>query len=151
MWSGEGELNWSGEVWLGTQGENGASVGISPVTDAIGTKNRRATISLAVPAEVVRDVLAVDVGPTNVYLRYLYSTDYGKTWVESPIALAGKLSQPRFQLGVYTVEIETWAGDADRGEPKFWSDETQRVEHPGDKGFEFVRALEQGLETRWPP
>ena len=151
VWSGFENLDWNGEIWDGTQSVNGSFVAVSPVTDKVGTPNRRASVSISVNAEMTRELLAIDTGPVSVFLRYLYSLDNGLTWIEAPMALAGRLSQPKFEQGLYTVEIETWSGDADRGEPKFWSDETQRAEYPGDKGFEFVRGLSQGLETRWPP
>ena len=151
VWSGLDNLDWNGEIWDGTQSANGAFVAVSPVTDKVGTPDRRASVSVAVNAEMTRELLAIDTGPVSVFLRYLYSLDNGLTWIEAPMALAGRLSQPKFEQGLYTVEIETWSGDADRGEPKFWSDETQRAEYPDDKGFEFVRGLAQGIDTRWPP
>ena len=151
VWSGLANLDWNGEIWDGTQSVNGAFVAVSPVTDKVGMPDRRASVSIAVNAEMTRALLAIDTGPVSVFLRYLYSLDNGLSWIEAPMALAGRLSQPKFEQGVYTVEIETWSGDADRGEPKFWSDETQRAEYPGDKGFEFVRGLAQGIDTRWPP
>ena len=100
---------------------------------------------------MTRELLSVDTGPVSVYLRDLYSLDYGATWIEAPTALAGSLSQPKFDNGLYTVEIETLSGDADRGEPKFWSHETQKAEYPDDDGFEFTRSLSHGIDTRWPP
>ena len=151
VWSGLEQLDWNGTIWDGTQNVNGAFVSVSPVTDKVGTPDRRASVTVSVNAEMTRELLAVDTGPVSVFLRYLYSLDNGLSWIEAPMALAGRLSQPKFEGGFYSVEIETWSGDADRGEPKFWSDETQRAEFPGDKGFEFVRKLSQGLDTKWPP
>ena len=151
VWSGLGNLDWNGLIWDGTQSANGSFINVSPVTDKVGTPDRRASVSISVTAEMTRELLKVDVGPVSVFLRYLYSLDNGLSWIEAPMALAGRLSQPKFEQGLYTVEIETWSGDADRGEPKFWSDETQRAEYPSDKGFEFVRDLAQGIDTRWPP
>ena len=151
IWSGLGDLDWNGVIWKGTDSDNGAIVAVSSVTDAVGSPNNRATISVSVPSEAVRELLAADIGPVTTVLQYIYSLDNGRTYRATSAGLAGQLSNPRFGDGIYTVEIETWSGDVDRGEPKFWSDETQRAEYPGDKGFEFVRALEQGLEIKWPP
>ena len=151
VWSGLGQLDWNGVIWDGTQSVNGSFVSVSPVTDKVGAPDRRASVTISVTAEMIRQLLAIDTGPVSVFLRYLYSLDNGVSWIEAPMVLAGRLSQPKFDRGLYTVEIETWSGDVDRGEPKLWSDETQRAEYPGDKGFEFIRGLSQGIDTRWPP
>ena len=151
VWSGFGDLEFDDVTWSGTQSANGAWMAISPVTDEIGAPVARAQVSIAVPSSVVIDMLEIDVGPAQVFLSYIYSQDHGRSWVRSPVGLAGQLSQPQFEDGVYTVEIETYAGDADRGAPRVWSHETQQAEHPGDLGFQFMRALSQGVEAKWPP
>ena len=156
LWSGEGELSWDGETWTGTtfetpEGDKGALVAVSEVTNEAGVPSRRAQISVAVPPAAVREMLEYDVGPVSVSIHGLYSDDGGVTWKATPFQLFGHLSRPQFAGGVYTVEIETWSGDADRGQPKMWSDETQTAEHPGDKGFEFMRSLSEGVDARWPP
>lgn len=151
VWGGLGQLNFAGEVWEGTHSANGAFAAVSTIIDEAGEKAARAEASVVVPADHVREMLEIDVGPISVYLSYIVSRDEGRTWALAPVGLAGQLSAPSFDRGIYTAEIETWAGDADRGTPKLWSDETQKAEYPDDKGFEFVRAYEQGLEARWPP
>ena len=151
VWSGEGQLSLNSETWEGVSGANGAAVQLSAYTAQIGQPRQRTQVQVAVPPAAIRDMLAFDSGPRGIRVHYIYSTDAGRTWEEAPISIAGQVSRPQYEDGLYTVEIETWGGDADRGEPKFWSDETQKAEHSGDKGFEFARQIAQGLEVKWPP
>ena len=151
VWSGMGELDYDGETWQGTQSDNGAFVGLSPLTEQSGAPVRRLTAHVAVPAEAVRMMLRVDTGPITCTIDWIYSLDSGVTWNAAGVSASGYLSAPSFSDGVYSVEIETWGGDADRGTPLYWSHETQRLRSTGDQGMEFMRALEGGVESKWPP
>ena len=153
VWSGEGQLTIGGQTYEGTSFGGGALASISPVEQSLDAPTSRASVTIAVPNAAVREMLEIDIGPVTVNLRYIYSSDFGKTWTIVPIGIQGRLSRPSYEVdgSLYTVEIETWSGDSDRGNPKLWSHETQQSEHPGDRGFEFARALAEGIESRWPP
>ena len=151
VWSGEGNLTLEDILYQGTSGDNGAFINVSSLTDEVSAPSARARVSIAVPTEAVREMLELDLGPVRVFLSYIWSGDGGRSWVRAPVGLAGLLSRPEFENGVYSVELETWAGDADRGEPRYWSHETQQSLYPGDRGFEFARSISQGVDIRWPP
>lgn len=153
VWSGYGELQFEGETWLGTQSEQGPFVAISPFTNNVGEPAKRASVSIAVPKTAIRQMLAVDVGPVEVKINSIQSQNNGRSWIRLGRGFKGFLSRPTFDSNssIYTVELETWSGDSDRGSPRYWSDEHQRQEHPGDRGFEFARALAEGEEITWPP
>ena len=153
VWSGYGDLQFEGEIWTGTQSQQGPFVAISPLTNNVGEPARRASVSIAVPKSTIRQMLAVDVGPVEVSIKPIQSQNNGKSWIRLARGFKGFLSRPNFDsnTSIYTVELETWSGDSDRGSPRYWSDEHQRQEHPGDKGFEFARALAEGEEISWPP
>ena len=155
VWSGEGDLEYGGETWngtiLGPSGDKGALVQIGPDQNVLGSPARRTTIAVAVPPSAVRRMLEYDAGPIPVTVDYIYSEDSGRTWQATGHSIAGRLSRPRFEGGIYSVEVETYSGDVDRGTPRMWSDEAQKQRDPTDKGFEFMRQISQGVETKWPP
>lgn len=153
LWSGEGVVRIDGESYQGVSTGQGSLMRISRVEDVIGAPTSRTTVDIAVPPNVIREMLDIDVGPIDVDLRYITSTDNGKNWTVLPVGVHGQLSRPTYSVegSIYTVEIETWSGDADRGIPKKWSHETQNSEFPNDLGMEFMRPLADSFEGSWPP
>ena len=153
LWSGQGQLTLNGKTYEGTTFDGGALASISPVENSIGDPSSRAVVSIAVPNAAIRSMLNIDVGPVWVEVFNIYSIDGGLSWTKLRTGIAGRLSRPNFDVegSVYTVEIETWSGDADRGRPKLWSDESQKAEYPNDRGMEFLREYESGVEIKWPP
>ena len=108
--------------------------------------------SFAVPTPALRLAFMQDPGPLTVIIEWLVSLDQGLTWRKVPRKFVGRLSKPLIKDGIYTIEIETYGGDVDRGRPLKWSNEDQQARHPGDKGLEYVRQLSDGLrDQRWPP
>lgn len=158
FWSGEGDLSLDGHTWAGR-----SWVSLSAAENALDGPDKRMTVSLAVsttsdePAEReamrhLRTILMQDPGPLEVVIEWIFSRDHGQTWQRLPATFAGRLSNPVIRDGVYSIEIETWAGDVDRGRPLKWSDEDQRARAPGDRGLEYMRQLSEGIvDARWPP
>ena len=154
LWSGLGTLTFNGNSYQGTQNASGALISVSPITDSIGAPNKRAEVSFYVDRSVLRDMLDIDIGPVRVAVDYIYSTTEGSGWQSLAGGFRGFLSRPRWEseMTIYVVELETWGGDVDRGQPLVWSDEHQQQRSPGDLGFSFMRGLEaEGLEIKWPP
>ena len=152
VWSGIGDLTLGGKKYKGTEFDGGSLAGISPIDTSTSSPVSRASVRIAVPNTAVRAMLAYDVGPVNVVVKHILSSDGGRKWIQLPTGISGRLSRPSFDVegSIYSVEIETWSGDIDRGDPVLWSDEDQRARHPGDQGFEFARTYEDGIEVQWP-
>ena len=153
VWSGVGQLEIDGDVFEGTTFEGGAFASVSPIEHSVGSPSSRVNISIAVPSAVVRDMLNIDIGPVWIRVFNIVSQDNGLSWEKLPTGIAGRLSRPSFDVegSVYTIEIETYSGDADRGRPKIWSEDSQKRDYQGDRGFDFARKIESGVEIRWPP
>lgn len=149
FWSGEGDLSFDSVTYTGA----GQLIEISPAEVDLKSQNRRLTASLALNDDpAIRQAFMQDPGPLTVEVNWIYSEDNGKTWTRLPRKYVGRLSNPKFVNNVYQVELETYAGDVDRGRPRRWSDEDQRAYYPGDKGMEYMRELEQGIDkVLWPP
>lgn len=153
VWSGEGDLRLSGKVYKGTTFNGGALFGVEQSPVQVGDPSARAKIVIAVPNAAIRDMLNIDIGPVWVEAFNIISNDNGATWKRLATGLAGRLSRPNFDVegSIYSVEVETYSGDADRGLPKVWSDEAHRSDYPQDLGMEFMRDYESGVDIKWPP
>lgn len=127
------------------------SVEQSPVS--AGDPTNRAKVNIAVPSSAVREMLNVDVGPVWIEAFNIISHNNGQSWTRVPSGIAGRLSRPSFDVegSIYSVEVETYSGDADRGVPRMWSHESHNAEYPADQGMEFMRLYEAGVEIKWPP
>ena len=147
IWSGESELELNRKTYL-----PGNMISIAHATNETGAPSRRASASFAVADPSVRAALLQDEGPTLVEVQFLHSTDRGITWTIVGGRYLGRLSSPLLRDGVYSVEIETYKGDIDRGRPAKWSHERQvKRGSGGDLAFQMSAKLASGIETRWPP
>ena len=146
FWSGESDLTIGGETYQGR-----SFISLSTAEASIDAPRRRMTASFPAVDPALRAEFGQDPGPLVVEIRWIYSLDNGQTWLFVPRKFIGRLSSPIIREGVYTIEIETFGGDVDRGRPLRWSDEDQRRRFPGDRGMEYMRELEEGVVNRWPP
>ena len=146
LWSGDEQLTFDGNTY-----QPGHFISIQHASNEVGVPNRRTTASFAVVDPTMRAALLQDDGPVLVKVRFLQSTNRGKTWTAVGNQHLGRLSNPRLADGVYSVEIETYRGDIDRGRPIKWSHERQvKRDDEGDLAFEMASQLAVGIETRWP-
>lgn len=150
-WSGEGDITIDGTTYKGATVDGQVLIGISPLEHSVDQPNKRMRIQVAIDKGSLRDILAEDVGIVGVRVRWIVSGDAGQSWYDLGRSFFGRLSAPVISGGVYSMELETYLGDADKGSPLQWSDETQQVQYPGDRGFEYVRGLADGFEHKWPP
>ena len=147
-WSGEGDLEIDGHVWRGTRHEDGgqlARVGAVEFTQSVA--GRRVVIEMAVTAEAVRRLVQVDLGAIGIVVGWVYRDSAG-FWQRVPRFYSGRIGRSGVKNGVFSVEVETYLGDVDRGVPLYWSHETAA---DGDLYAEQARRLASGIDTRWPP
>ena len=147
FWTGEGDLTFKGNTYK--------SVGItdiSELTDELGERDGRMTISLLLLPGADKTTLLTDIGPVEVTIQLIVSNNYGLTWTEQPIKFIGRLSNPRIDDNIYTVELERYSGDVDRGYIRLWSHEEQMSRVPGqiDRAFEMSNRLSDGFLTQFP-
>ena len=146
FWSGQDDLTLNGVTYQGR-----SFISLSTAEASLEAPRRRMTASFPAVDGALRAMLMQDPGPLMVEIRWIYSMDHGQTWMLIPRKFIGRLSSPIIREGSYTIEIETFGGDADRGRPLRWSDEDQQRRFPGDKGLEYMRDLSEGIDTKWPP
>ena len=147
LWSGDTELTLDGKTWA-----PGHFITIRHAGNEIGTPARRTSATFSVTDPALRMAFLQDPGPVLVEVRFIYSADRGLTWAVAGGKHLGRLSSPVITNAAYTVEIETYRGDADRGRPVRWSHERQvKRGGEGDLAFEMASQLEAGIETKFPP
>ena len=147
LWSGEVTFTFETIVYL-----PGHFISIQHAGREVGTPHRRATASFSVVDRSLRAALMQDPGPVPVLIQFISSADKGVTWTLAGGRHLGRLSNPSLTGGVYSIEIETYRGDADRGRPQKWSHERQVARGGGgDLAFEMSGKLASGIEVRWPP
>lgn len=150
FWSGDTELTYNGHTYEAAKG-----VFIRNATSELGAPARRATLSFVVLESADLSVFTEDLGPEPVEIERIYSVDHGKTWQATGEKFVGRASTGELANGLYTLELETYTGDVDRGEPRKWSHETQAIRVPDsiDLGLEMAQQLEgaENKDTGWPP
>ena len=145
-WQGDHPLTFNGKTYLGRN-----FLSLSDAETGVDAAETTMTASFAVANPVFRAELLQDPGPLTTVVEWIFSTDAGQTWAKVPRKFVGSLSNPVMKDGIYSIEIETYAADADRGAPLFWSHEDQQLLYPDDFGHEYMRQLEEGIEISWPP
>ena len=146
FWSSDGDLTYAGNTYQGGRG-----LSIEHTAAELGAPVRRAVVSLAL--QDLNDIFLNDLGPVQVEIEYIYSSDRGITWLATGERFIGLTSTATFVDGAYSVEIETYTGWIDQGPQLKWSHETQVGLDPGGDFFmEMTRTLEgrTTLESNWP-
>ena len=149
VWTGYGDLTVGTRTFLGM----GRALSVGAMELSAEEPDKRLVIELSGIPQDQRAVFLQDVGPVEVLIEWVWSNDAGETWTKlTDIQFRGRLSSPSFSDGVFRIEVETYRGDVDAGQPKLWSNEDQQRRTPGDLGMEYMRILaNEGLETGWPP
>ena len=149
VWSGIGDLVWNGQVWAGV-GDLG---GVTPIEETGETKAVGAAFTLSgVPSSTLSAVLGdVQQGaPARLWLGFL---DANGQVISSPyLAFAGQVDVPEIEEGgdtaIVTIRAESDLVDLERPRTRRYTPEDQAIDYPGDKGFDFVAAL-QDAEIVW--
>ena len=147
LWDGGENLEYDNHTYLATKG----AITISELPAGIEQSDRRLQLSLPLIGSVARHEALRNLGPIPIDIQWIVSEDGGVTWRMTPRRFVGRVSAPRIEGDTYTVEAETYLGDADRTMKRLWSDEDQQREYPGDLGLKYARSIHEGLDIGWPP
>lgn len=143
-WSGLGTLAWDGKDWvgLGTFGE------VSAIEETMELRATGAAFRLSgVPSELVATAMGEPIqGRTaRLWLGFLDDT---LALIEDPVLLFdGRMDTIEITDGgeaaVITLFAENRLRDLERPRTRRYTDQDQQAEFPGDRGFEFVPALQE--------
>ena len=149
IWSGLGDITWTGQTWTGV----GSLLGLGAIEETQQVVAGGTTVSLSgVPLEMV--ALAIDEArqgkPGRVWLGLL--TDAREIIADPVQAFTGRLDVPEIadtgESCTVTISYENRL--IDLGTPRNWryTHESQQALAPGDQGFAFVTTI-QDKEITW--
>jgi hypothetical protein len=144
LWTGVGDLSWNGFTWLG----NGWIEGFSNFTENNEIRTGGVDIVLSgVPAALVSLILT-EARHDSRGSVYLGSFNSSGAIASSPYLLfEGALSAPRIDdSGDATQVVLSYEDDLimlARSKELRWNNESQQAIFPGDKGFEYVAAIQK--------
>lgn len=149
IWSGQGEITWGNEVWTGL----GALIGFDAVeeTTKIEATGTRVYLS-GVPTDHVQLALAEARQGLGGWM-WLGLLDEDGALIADPVqSFRGRLDVPDISDNAETCTIgityESHLIDLTTPRELRYTDETQQILYPGDRGFEYVAGL-QDKEIVW--
>jgi hypothetical protein len=149
LWSGTADITWDGKFWTGA----GTLLGIGAVEETTSIVASGLTITLSgVPPDVVSACIsAARQGlPGQVWVALM--TEGGAVVADPVLAFAGRLDVPTIADGqdsaIATITYESRLIDLTRPREWRYTDESQKALYPGDRGFEYVTALQE-QEITW--
>lgn len=149
LWNGHGPLAWDGEQWLG----GGTLLELSSVEETSSTSAAGVKISLSgIPSDMLALALCEHYQGRRVRL-WLGAMDEGGQIVADPIPLfSGRMDVMSIDEGAETstivMSVENQLIDLKRADDLRYTDAAQKALYPGDRGLEFVAAL-QDRELIW--
>lgn len=146
IWTGQGELTIGGQTYTPTNIVAGVTTNGGNFVGA----ETRLTLELFATTDALRSEFLQDPGPGRVVVRQVVSSDDGANWSQIPRAFAGRLTTPRLVGDRYQVDLVDRYGDPLRPAPRYWSHEDQITRFAGDMGLSHMRAIETGVNVRWP-
>jgi len=149
LWTGLGEISWNGQIWSGA----GSLLGIGSIDEPGAVVASGTAISLSgVPLDMVQLAIAESRQglPGRIWLALL---DEGGAIIADPVqAFSGRLDVPEItdDAATCTITLSYESRLIDLTSPRSWryTHESQQALHPGDRGFEYVTAI-QDREVTW--
>jgi hypothetical protein len=144
MWSGTGPVNWDGHTWGGA----GDLLGIDAMPETTTVRAEGTTVSLAGvdPANIAIALSKDFQGRTaNIWLGFL--DDNFQVIVSPYMIFSGRMDQMPIRdegaQSTISVQAESHLVDLTKARTVRYTDETQKELYPGDKGLEFVEAIQE--------
>ncbi len=144
VWSGSGSVSWNGQTWMGV----GSFGGVSTIEEGSTVEAKGITLTLSgIDPTLLTDVLSeFQVGlPVTVWLALFDQTN---TLIPNPVtAFAGRMDQPAIDVdgtaATITINCENRLLDMNTPVDRRYTNEDQQLDHPGDRGFEFVNSIQE--------
>jgi hypothetical protein len=149
VWTGYGSVSWNGQTWLGV----GTLGSISTIEEGSDIQARGITLEMSgIDVNLLEGILSeFQVGlPVRVWLGLFDST---MALIPDPLlSFAGRMDQPTLDVGGETASIsincESRLIDMNVACDRRYTDEDQQLDHPGDRGFEFVNSIQE-ITVTW--
>jgi hypothetical protein len=149
LWSGLGDVSWNGRTWSGA----GSLLGIGSIEETEEVVAGGTAVSLSgVPLDLVQLAIAeARQGlPGRLWLGLL--TETGEIIADPVQAFSGRLDVPEIaddaNTCTITISYESRLIDLNTARSWRYTHESQQSLYPGDRGFEYVTAI-QDREITW--
>ena len=149
LWTGFGQIDWNGQTWTG----GGTLLGISEITETADVRAVGITVSLSgMPASVISLVLgqARQGLPLTIYVAAM---DAAGAIIATPYrSYQGRLDVPTIEdggeTGIVAIAYENRLIDLERPRARRWTHEDAQIDHPTERGFEYISGL-ANREVYW--
>lgn len=149
LWTGGQNVVWAGQTWVGA----GLFLGFSGIEEGNGVEANGWSVALSgIPSEM--GSLALDqVIQGRMGRLFLGALDEATTLIPDPVLMAsGRMDVPVIEDSAETctisISFESRFIGLKRTREWRWTDQSQQVLFPGDKGFSFVTSIQQA-DLQW--
>ena len=143
-WSGFGSITWNSQTWTGI----GTLGSVSTIEEGSTVEAKGITLTMSgIDATLLADVLGeFQVGlPAIVSLGLFDST--GALIADPVTSWSGRMDQPTIDVDGTTATIaincESRLLDMNVAVDRRYTNEDQQLDHPGDRGLEFVNSIQE--------
>ena len=149
VWSGFGGYAWGGHTYIGV----GSLGSISTIEEGTRVEAKGITLNLSgIDPAMLASVLTDFILGTSVVI-YLGLFNPNGTLIAAPvISWAGRMDQPSIDVAAETATIsincENRLFDMNVAVDRRYTNEDQHLDHPGDRGMEFVNSIQE-LNIYW--
>lgn len=149
VWGGVGDLSWDGDTYQGT----GILGGLSPVAESSDLRASGMTFTLSgVPASYISTALGQMRQGLSAKL-WLGFMDSSWALIADPVLIfSGLTDVPTInesgETATIGISVESRLVDLERPRTRRYTHEDQQLRDPGDRGFEYVPAL-QDTVVEW--
>jgi hypothetical protein len=144
LWSGTGSITWNAQTWIGV-GKFGK---VHQIPEASGAQADSVVLSLSgIPSDLLGQVLTdMRQGyPATIYLGSLDAS--GNVVVDPYKAFAGRIDigtiEETGDTATASITIENRLIDMNRSRERRYTTQDQKIDYPGDLGFEFVPLIQE--------
>lgn len=148
LWTGVGPISWNGQTWTGA----GNLMGVSPPTETIDVRAQGITCTLSgMPSSLISTALGqARLGQAGkVWLGVMDAA--GAVIADPYLAFEGRLDVPGIEDAgascTISVNYESRLIDLQRPRERRWTDDDAQIDFAGDRGFEYVPALQDQVLT----
>ena len=146
VWSGVGTLLFQNHEYQGL----GSLIGFTANENSTGAPSHKITVELNAEHPAVRGRFLQPLGNLEVDMKWIKSSDEGRTWTALPIGKKGYTSNLRLQSGRVLIDLVHPFEIAFRRRPRYWSNEDARRRNSRDSGFAMQRDIAGGVNIRFP-
>lgn len=144
FWSGVGTIAWNGHDWTGA-GNLGS---ITPIQETGDVQANGVTVSLSGFSSASVSLVLEEARqgkPGTIWFGFLASD--GTVVADPTVTFSGRLDLPQIDDGATTASVsinyESRLIDLERPREYRYTDESQKLFYPDDKGFEYVPSLQE--------